>query len=469
MINRQFVLAIALALVSVPALLLAFPSASALWQSETTSDGSSITKRHETGSVVVNGNLYVLGGRRLLPVEVYKPSTDGWESLGLGPIEMHHFQPVAVGSKIYAIGAMTCCFPDEPSIADIHVFDTANSTWSIDGQIPTNRLRGGAGAVVYKNKIYVVGGNTLGHNGGSVNWFDEYNPATGEWTQLSNAPAARDHFQAVVIGNKLVVTGGRQTDLPNPFDKTVAATNIYNFDTQQWSTAAAIPTQRAGSPSVGVGNEVIVLGGEAAGQSSAFDVVEAYNVNTNSWRTLSPMLVGRHSGAAGIIGNRLHMVAGSGGVGGAPELTSHESLLIVGGNEPNPPEPVEEPVDEVVDEEPAEEPAEEPVDEVVNEEPEQEPVDEVVVEEPAEEPADEVVVEEPADEVIIEEPAAEPVVEVGVPEEGPVEDTADQSVTLETERESTNRGSSFGSMGWPLLLFMLVFITKRRRNHCSFF
>jgi len=87
----------------VPALLLAFPSASALWQAETTSDGSSITKRHETGSVVVNGNLYVLGGRRLLPVEVYKPSTDGWESLGLGPIEMHHFQPVAVGSKIYAI------------------------------------------------------------------------------------------------------------------------------------------------------------------------------------------------------------------------------------------------------------------------------------------------------------------------------------------------------------------------------
>ena len=153
MINRRFILAVAFALISVPALLLAIPNASSLWRAETTSDGSSITKRHETGSVVVDGNLYVLGGRRRLPVEVYRPSTDGWESLGLGPIEMHHFQPVAIGSKIYAIGAMTCCFPNEPTIADIHVFNTANSNWSIEGQIPENRRRGGAGSVVYNNKF----------------------------------------------------------------------------------------------------------------------------------------------------------------------------------------------------------------------------------------------------------------------------------------------------------------------------
>lgn len=334
MLNLKTTLSMVLALSSLPVMLSAFPDEETEWEVLTTSDGTSITKRHETGSVVVGDDIYVLGGRRVLPVEVYRSETDGWENLGLAPIEIHHFQPVAIGTKIYAVGAMTCCFPDEPSIADIYVFDTATSSWSTQGEIPANRTRGGAGAVVYQNKIYVVGGNTMGHNGGAVSWFDEYDPATGVWTTLTNAPNARDHFQAVVIGNRLVVTGGRTSDLPNVFDKTVAATDIYNFTTGQWTSGAPIPTPRAGTPTVAVGNEVIVLGGEAAGQSSAYAVAEAYNISTNAWRDLQPMLQGRHSGAAAVLGDRLHVVAGSGGVGGAPELTSHETLLLTGGTEP---------------------------------------------------------------------------------------------------------------------------------------
>ncbi len=333
MIKPYLVAGLSVAFVSLPILLSAYPDALIPWQSNSTSDGTSITPRHETGSVVVDGDMYVLGGRGMRPVEVYRSGQNGWESLGATPLEIHHFQPVAVGSKIYAVGAMTCCYPDEPSVADIHVFDTANSNWSTEGVIPVARRRGGAGAVVYNERIYVVGGNTLGHNGGSVAWFDEFDPATGTWQTLPDAPNARDHFQAVVVGNQLIVTGGRQTDLPNPFDNTVAATDIYNFDTGVWRTGASIPTLRAGSPTVGFGTEVIVVGGEAAGQSTAFDVVEAYDVATDSWRTLQPMLEGRHSGAGAVLGDRLHVMAGSAGVGGAPEIASHESVSLVGGVE----------------------------------------------------------------------------------------------------------------------------------------
>lgn len=331
MIKPYFVAGLSVALISLPVLLSAYPDALIPWQSNSTSDGTSITPRHETGSVVVNGDMYVLGGRGMRPVEVYRSGLNGWESLGATPLEIHHFQPVAVGTKIYAVGAMTCCYPNEPSVADIHVFDTADNTWSTEGVIPVERQRGGAGAVVYNDRIYVVGGNTLGHNGGSVAWFDEFDPVTGTWQTLPDAPNARDHFQAVIVGNQLIVTGGRQTDIPNPFDNTVAATDIYNFDTGVWRSGASIPTLRAGSPTVGFGTEVIVVGGEASGQSAAFDVVEAYDVATDSWRTLQPMIEGRHSGAGAILGDRLHVMAGSAGVGGAPEIATHESVSLVGG------------------------------------------------------------------------------------------------------------------------------------------
>jgi len=332
MMNRTATIGLTLALMSAPLVLSAVPDEDEPWRSETTSDGTSITKRHETGSVVVDGNLYVIGGRAEPPVEVYKPGTDGWENLGAAPEDIHHFQPVVLGKEIYIVGAMTCCFPNEPTVANVHVFNTQNKNWTTDGQIPAARRRGGAGAVVYKDKIYLIGGNTMGHDGGAVAWFDEFDPATGNWTTLPDAPIARDHFQAVVIGNQLVVAGGRQTDIPNPFDKTVAETNIYNFDTGEWRQGAPIPTQRAGAIAVGIGTEVVVAGGEAMGQNTARDVVEAYDLATDSWRTLKPMQEGRHSGAGSVIGNRLHMVAGSGGVGGAPELTSHESLSLVGGS-----------------------------------------------------------------------------------------------------------------------------------------
>jgi len=46
-------------------------------------------------------------------------------------------------------------------------------------------LRGAAGAVVYKDKIYLVGGNTDGHSGGFVGWLDEYDPATGDWRAIN--------------------------------------------------------------------------------------------------------------------------------------------------------------------------------------------------------------------------------------------------------------------------------------------
>jgi len=477
--------AVALALFTAPQTLVAEQNSNTPWQAEMTSDGTSISPRHETGSVVVGGNLYVLGGRRAPPVEVYRPATDGWQNLGAAPTDLHHFQPVAIGSKIYIIGAMTCCFPDEPSVAEIHVFNTANDNWSIEGQMPANRLRGGGGAVVYQNKIYVIGGNTQGHSGGAVSWFDEYNPANGTWKTLPDAPTARDHFQAVIIGNELVVTGGRQTDFPNPFRNTVAQTNIYNFDTGQWRVGASIPTQRAGSPAVGVGGEVLVMGGEASGQTAAFDTVEAYDVGSNSWRTLRPMIEGRHSGASGIIGNRLHMIGGSAGIGGGPEIRSHESLLlndVMGAPEVE--EPEQEPVEEPIEEPVVEQPPEEPVVEQPPEQPEEEPVAE-------EEPTDEVEAESPEEEVTEEEPtdeapAEQPITIIDPDTDTDSDDSSEQAADEAAQEqqavaatgdpigesadvfssESSGGGGFFGASSWPLIvMFGGLLIGRRRVRH----
>ncbi|MGQ7843157.1 Kelch repeat-containing protein [Granulosicoccus sp. 3-233] len=300
------------------------------WKSITTSDDSFATKRHEAAAVAVDGKLYLMGGRGSRPIEVYDSSTKRWRVIGNPPEELHHFQPVVIGSKIYVIGAFTCCYPDEPSVQTIHVFDTATEQWSTAGKIPSNRLRGSAGAVVHDGEIYLVGGNTQGHDGGAVNWFDRYDPVSKDWDTLPNAPHARDHFMAVIVDGKLVAAAGRESDQPNTFDDAVRQTDVYDFSTNSWSTGANIPTVRAGVFAAPAGNEVLVAGGEIDTSGVALDVTEAYNVKTNSWRTLKSLLQARHSGGSATIGSQWHVVSGSVRKGGGNnnETVSHEVLEL---------------------------------------------------------------------------------------------------------------------------------------------
>lgn len=304
------------------------------WQAVNSTNGSTVTARHETSGVAVGNKLYVFGGRGSKPVEVYDTDTGQWQDLGRYEDELHHFQPVAVNTDIYVLGAMFAGgFPDEQSLPDILVYDTVTETWSDIGDIPEARQRGSAGAVYRDGSIYLVGGNTMGHNGGAVAWLDRYDLATGEWEQLPDAPNARDHFAAAIVDNKLVAAGGRSSDASSAagvFGNAVAGTDVYDFDTNSWAEGADIPTLRAGTVVASAGGELLVAGGETAGSSTALDTVEAYSVGSDSWRELQSMLDTRHSGASAVIGNNWHVLTGNLNRGGSVdfETTNHEILVL---------------------------------------------------------------------------------------------------------------------------------------------
>ena len=108
----------------------------------------------------------------------------------------------------------------------------------------------------------------------------------------------------------------------------VAATDVFDFNTNTWTSVAPIPTPRAGTM-LGVRNgNVTIMGGETDTQEQSHDEVEAYHVATNEWRNLPNLNEGRHSGAGGVIGNTLHAITGNLFRGGGQEVTTHETLLL---------------------------------------------------------------------------------------------------------------------------------------------
>lgn len=237
-----------------------------------------------------------------------------------------------MGDAIHVVGAMTGPYPNEKPLDKVVAYYPTADEFKMTHAIPVARRRGGAGAALYKGKIYVVGGITNGHNDGFVPWLDEYDPETGEWNILPNAPHARDHFHAVVADDKLYAVAGRTTSKATGqvFDLTVPEMDIFDFKTGQWlptNHSTDLPTPRAGNMAFAWNGEVIVGGGETK-RLTAHNEVEAFNVADGTWRKWPSLQRGRHGSGFAVVGNYVYTASGCGNRGGSPELTSVERLRL---------------------------------------------------------------------------------------------------------------------------------------------
>lgn len=309
------------------------PAATSAAEWETVKATGAPTARHEAALVAYDGKIYLIGGRRINPVDVFDPLTGSWTAKSKTPIELHHFQAVVLGETMYLMGAMTGAYPRETPLERVAIYRPADNQFEFTDVIPAARRRGGAGAAVYRDKIYLIGGITNGHIDGYQPWFDEYDPVTGQWRQLPDAPHARDHFQAVVNGDRLYALAGRTTSKATNqvFDLTVTEIDVYDFKEGRWlpsDECPSLPTPRAGNMALAWRDEVIVGGGESMSQRPAHDQVEAFNVKTRNWQLWPSLGRGRHGSGFAVVGGYVYTASGSGNRGGGPELTSIERLKL---------------------------------------------------------------------------------------------------------------------------------------------
>ncbi|NAS13833.1 Kelch repeat-containing protein [Poritiphilus flavus] len=300
----------------------------ASWRYVTSEDGSLPVARHEAAFARVGDKFYLLGGRGDRATSIFDTSTNTWTEGPEPPLEMHHFQPVVVGSKIYILGAFTGGWPDETPIPHIYIYDTETDTWTQGDEIPENRRRASTGNILHNGKIYMLCGIKNGHIGDHKDWADSYDTATGSWEILVDAPRTRDHFQAVLHKGKIYALAGRNTgSTDTPFGGTIAEVDAYDIASNNWSsTSDPIPTERAGTAAILYMGQILVGGGESTVQEKAHAEVEALDPETGNWTVFPELNEGRHG--TGLVGfeGQLYIASGCGNRGGSPELTTVERL-----------------------------------------------------------------------------------------------------------------------------------------------
>jgi N-acetylneuraminic acid mutarotase len=297
--------------------------------------GDDPISRTETSFVQSGNRFYLIGGRGInKSVIEFNYNTNTWTEKAGMPANLHHFQAAELDGLIYVVGAFGGNFPNEFPVTNIYIYDPVEDSWMTGPEIPASRRRGSGGTAVYEGKIYWIGGLINGHSGGWVKWVDVFDPKTNTWTQLTDAPRERDHFQAVVIGDEIYAASGRKTGAgASAYDSTIAEVDVYDIMTDTWSTlppSGNIPFECAGALSVNLNGNVVVMGGEEANSTDALLKVQVLDVSTGTWTTANDMHRARHGSQAIVNNDRIYMAAGSRQRGGALLQSSDSNFFIQG-------------------------------------------------------------------------------------------------------------------------------------------
>jgi large repetitive protein len=304
---RKVVLALTIGLASVAVAACVPPSNP--WQSRAPASFA----RQEVSFVYApsTGKLYLAGGHSTVQ-EAYDPATNTWSTVAPLPAALDHIQAVELNGRIYYIGGLVH-WPG-PAVGTVYVYDPVANSFTTGTNMPAGRERGAGGVTVFGNRIYYAGGL---HEGVAVTWFDVYDTVTKTWASLPDMADAKDHFHAAVVDDRFYAIGGRRSAI----NATTTGNQAFDIGTGSWVTGLAqLPTARGGFAAAALGAEVLIIGGEGAGKT--YNIVEAYNTSTNTWRTLASMPTARHGIQAAICDGGIYLADGgtTQGAGGATNI-----------------------------------------------------------------------------------------------------------------------------------------------------
>ncbi|MEZ6062951.1 MAG: Ig-like domain-containing protein [Planctomycetaceae bacterium] len=200
---------------------------------------------------------------------------------------------------IYLLGGNSAAATDTP------VLGTTATSWSTGVAIDFQRID--LGAVRIGNSLYLFGGT--GGNEGSDEVLN-YDYLTGDSQDLAKMNLVRyDHGFATDAEGRAYALGGIGVFADGEI---WSEAERYDPATDTWSSIASMPQALHGHSAVNDGNgRVLVFGGSTTLDDSGIQrTVYSYDVASDTWSTVAPMIVGTRDSAVAVDHNGLIYVTG---------------------------------------------------------------------------------------------------------------------------------------------------------------
>ena len=189
------------------------------------------TRRGSPVAMVAGEEIYVIGGasmnegsnepavfaqgpsRSLTTNEAYNPEKNTWSKKNPMPTPRNHMYAGVVNGKIYVIGGRIANpFITVASNLDIvEEYDTMTDQWGPQKtRMPT--ARSGGGFATYNGKIYCAGGEVQTPQYlGAFRALEAYDPVANTWSILPYMPLPRHGVATAFLGDKLHLVSGKIT------------------------------------------------------------------------------------------------------------------------------------------------------------------------------------------------------------------------------------------------------------------
>jgi len=263
-------------------------------------------------AVLNQGQIWLAGGltgssaatdKATNKTEYYDTALHQWANGPPLPFPVHHAMMVTYQGKLWLIGGFLPSGPNlEAAVSNRVLFlDAAKQRWVAGPSL--HHARAAGAAVVVGNKIIVVGGRTGGKSPGEVKATEIFNGKS--WHDAPAIPVPGDHLAAVTDGTYLYAIGGRRLE---------ASTNnnaVQRFDpaTSKWIQLTTLPAADSDLGAAYVSGQLITFGGENG--LTVFGTVRAYDLATKTWSRLPSLAQPRHGMGVAVIGNTIYAIDGA--------------------------------------------------------------------------------------------------------------------------------------------------------------
>jgi hypothetical protein len=218
------------------------------------------TSRYEASAAVVNGKIYVMGGRIATTLganEVYDPVGDSWSPAAPMPQPSARSAIGVLDGKIHVVAGYTYDSVYTP-LTNHQVYDPQLDSWSTAADLIDVYAAAYAGeyhGAVVRGKLYVIADN-IPH---------EYDPETDTWTAKTPAPGdVRSDYALAETGGRIFLVSG----ISGVTFHIVGTAQEYDPFADSWTTHVPIPELRYYATGAGLDGKVFVLGGSSDSMGS---------------------------------------------------------------------------------------------------------------------------------------------------------------------------------------------------------
>jgi non-specific serine/threonine protein kinase len=274
-------------------------------------------------AAVLDNRIWLAGGllgpdQATNKTEYYDPTLRTWGSGPNLPFLVHHAMLVNYHGQLWLIGGFLPVGHNLEAAASDHVLilDPAQNRW-VEGP-PIHHARAAGAAVVVGDQIVVVGGRTGGKTETEVKTTEIYNGKS--WHDAPDIPVPGDHLAGVTDGTYLYAIGGRALSVSDNHN----ALQRFNPATGQWTQLTPLPVADSDFGAAYMGGQLVTFGGENL--FSVFRTARAYNLATKKWSTLQSLPVARHGMGVAVLGQTIYAIDGAAEPGHDGSTSTMEKL-----------------------------------------------------------------------------------------------------------------------------------------------